>query len=95
MGASLKIKWKFYGKLHRRGITSHKLSWIDRELSFNCQFFWAALRAKIFCYEFRVEDSLIFMCAAYGKKYGSFPLKKLQLSVSKSWLRQIIYIFLP
>ena len=35
---------------------------------------------------FRVEDSLIFMCAAHGKKYGSFPLKKLQLSLSKSWL---------
>ena len=34
---------------------------------------------KFFVMNFRVEDSLIFMCAAHGKKYGSFPLKKLHL----------------
>ena len=39
---------------------------------------------------FRVEDSLIFMCAAHGKKYGSFPLTKPHLTVSKSLLTQEI-----
>ncbi|MBR0025325.1 MAG: hypothetical protein IJP59_12065, partial [Muribaculaceae bacterium] len=43
---------------------------------------------KFFVMNFRVEDSLIFMCAAHGKKYGSFPLKKWHLSVSKSLLTQ-------
>ena len=43
---------------------------------------------KFFVINFRVEDSLIFMCAAHGKKYGSFPLTKLHLSVSKSLLTQ-------
>ncbi len=28
------------------------------------------------------------MCAAHGKKYGSFPLTKLHLTVSKSLLTQ-------
>ena len=32
------------------------------------------------------------MCAAHGKKYGSFPLTKLHLSVSKSLLTQEIWV---
>ena len=47
---------------------------------------------KFFVINFRVEDSLIFMCAAHGKKYGSFPLAKLHLPVSKSLLTQEIWL---
>ena len=32
------------------------------------------------------------MCAAHGKKYGSFPLEKLHLPVSKSLLTQEIWL---
>ncbi len=39
---------------------------------------------KFFVINFRVEDSLIFMCAAHGKKYGSFPLTKWTFGVEKS-----------
>ena len=47
---------------------------------------------KISVIYFRVEDSLIFMCAAHGKKYGSFPLTKLHLKVPKSLLTQEIWV---
>ena len=43
---------------------------------------------KFFVINFRVEDSLIFMCAAHGKKYGSFPLTKWHLRCRKACLRR-------
>ncbi len=43
---------------------------------------------KFFVINFRVEDSLIFMCAAHGKKYGSFPLTKWHLRCREVCLRR-------
>ena len=92
------LRLKFIENFMENCIDAGLLHTNYRELTVNyhliVSFFGPRFALKIFVMNFRVKDSLIFMCAAHGKKYGSFPLKKLQLSLSQSLLTPDYLYFL-